>query len=180
MKIIHEMTLDVSRQGVQASIPLTQHDAGIHSLRIHLRNGAKELKLNKNIRATLWVAPDTYETVAVYTDNGAYPNTLECNITPFVTNNIGEFTAQLQLFEDGKRLFSAPEFIFVVKPDRTSGSEVLESTPYSAVVYAQQAAEAAAQAAMDAKDGIELIIGDLNEVMDSIIALEQSYIGGAV
>ena len=180
MKIIHEMTLDVSRQGVQASIPLTQHDAGIHSLRIHLRNGAKELKLNKNIRATLWVDSDTYEFVSVYTDDGAYPNTLEYNITPFVTNNIGEFTAQLQLFEDGQRLFSAPEFIFVVKPDRASGSEVLKSTPYSAVVYAQQAAEEAAQAAMDAKDGIELIIGDLNEVMDSIIALEQSYIGGAV
>lgn len=157
MKIIHEMTLDVSRQGVQASIPLTQHDAGIHSLRIHLRNGAKEIKLDKNIRATLWVAPDIYETVAVYTDNGAYPNTLECNITPFVTNNIGEFTAQFQLFEDGQRLFSAPEFIFVVKPDRTSGSEVLESTPYSAVVYAQQAAEAAADEAVKAANKLKSI-----------------------
>lgn len=180
MKIIHEMTLDVSRQGVQASIPLTQHDAGIHSLRIHLRNGAKEIKLDNPITAVLWVAPDTYESVKVYTQNGAYPNTLECDISPYVTNQVGEFTAQLQLFEDGSRMFSAPEFILLIKEDKTNGSAVITSPQYKAVVDAANAAQEAAQSAMDAKDSIELIIGDLNEVMDSIIALQESYIGGAV
>ena len=157
MKIIHEMTLDVSRQGVQASIPLTQHDAGIHSLRIHLRNGAKELKLNKNIRATLWVAPDTYETVVVYTDNGAYPNTLECELSPYVTNQVGEFTAQLQLFEEGTRVFNAPEFVMLIREDKTSGTEVLNSPKYKAVVDAASAAEAAADEAVKAANKLKSI-----------------------
>ena len=55
MKIIHEITLDLAQRGVQASVPLTQSDAGMHSLLIRLRNGSKEVKITGNLTATLWV-----------------------------------------------------------------------------------------------------------------------------
>ena len=144
MKIIHELTLDVSRQGVQASVPITQHDTGTHVLLMHLRNGSKEIKLNSSLTATLYLSNDSYEIVTVYTENGAHPNTLECNVTPYMSKNVGEITAQLQIFEGADRVFSAPEFMLVVKEDRASRSKVAESTPFTAVVAAQQAAEASA------------------------------------
>lgn len=153
MKIIHEITLDVARHGIQASIPLTQHDAGMHSLLIHLRNGSREIKLSEDITATLYVSNDTYEDVIVYTENGAYPNTLECNITPYITKDTGEYTAQLQIYESGTKLFSAPEFTLIIKTDRSKDSQVLSSTPYAAVINARDAAAAsAAQAAKIAED----------------------------
>lgn len=153
MKIIHEITLDVARHGIQASIPLTQHDAGMHSLLIHLRNGSREIKLSEDITATLYVSNDTYEDVIVYTENGAYPNTLECNITPYITKDTGEYTAQLQIYESGTKLFSAPEFTLIIKTDRSKDSQVLSSTPYAAVITARDAAAAsAAQAAKIAED----------------------------
>jgi hypothetical protein len=71
MKIIHELTLDVSRQGVQASVPITQHDTGIHVLLIHLRNGSKEIRLNSSLTATLYLGNDSYEVVTVYTEDGS-------------------------------------------------------------------------------------------------------------
>ena len=144
MKIIHELTLDVSRQGVQASVPITQHDTGTHVLLMHLRNGSKEIKLNSSLTATLYLSNDSYEIVTVYTENGAHPNTLECNVTPYMSSNVGEITAQLQIFEGADRVFSAPEFMLVVKEDRASRSTVAESTPFTAVVAAQQAAETSA------------------------------------
>ncbi len=152
MKIIHELTLDVSRQGVQASVPITQHDTGIHVLLIHLRNGSKEVKLNSSLTATLYLDNDSYEVVTVYTEDGAYPNTLECNVTPYMSSNVGELTAQLQIFEGAERVLSAPEFMLVIKEDRASGSNVLSSTPYAAVVAAKAAAEDAAEKAEKAKN----------------------------
>ena len=151
MKIIHELTLDVSRQGVQASVPITQHDTGTHVLLIHLRNGSKEIKLNSSLTATLYLSNDSYESVTVYTENGAHPNTLECNVTPYMSSKVGEVTAQLQIFEGADRVFSAPEFMLVIKKDRASGSNVAQSTPFAAVVAAQQAAEYAAEQAEEAK-----------------------------
>jgi multidrug efflux pump subunit AcrA (membrane-fusion protein) len=144
MKIIHELTLDVSRQGVQASVPITQHDTGIHVLLIHLRNGSKEVKLNSSLTATLYLGNDSYEVVTVYTEDGAYPNTLECNVTPYMSSNVGELTAQLQIFEGADRVLSAPEFMLVIKEDRASRSNVLGSTPYAAVVTARDAAQTSA------------------------------------
>lgn len=155
MKIIHELTLDVSRQGVQASVPITQHDTGTHVLLMHLRNGSKEIKLNSSLTATLYLSNDSYEAVTVYTENGAHPNTLECNVTPYMSSNVGEITAQLQIFEGADQVFSAPEFMLVVKEDRTSGSKVAQSTPFAAVVAARDEARAASGQAETAKNAAE-------------------------
>lgn len=150
MKITHEITLDVSRQGVQASIPITQHDSGIHSLLIHLRNGSKEIKLDDSLTATLYLSNDSYENVTIYTENSAYPNCLECYVTPNMTSETGEYTAQLQIFQGADRLISAPEFLLMVKVDRSANSTVLSSSPFAAVVSARDAAEASAQVAESA------------------------------
>lgn len=147
MKITHEITLDVSRQGVQASIPITQHDSGIHSLLIHLRNGSKEIKLDDSLTATLYLSNDSYENVTIYTENSAYPNCLECYVTPNMTSETGEYTAQLQIFQGADRLISAPEFLLMVKVDRSANSTVLSSSPFAAVVSARDAAIRAAEQA---------------------------------
>ena len=168
MKIIHEITLDVSRHGIQASIPLTQHDAGMHSLLIHLRNGSREIKLSEDITATLYVSNDTYEDVIVYTDNGAYPNTLECNITPYITKDTGEYTAQLQIYENGTKLFSAPEFTMIIKADRSNDSQVISSPPFAAVITARDAARSAASDAQKSAEEVENTAKDLREELGNI------------
>lgn len=165
MKIIHELTLDVSRQGVQASVPITQHDTGTHVLLMHLRNGSKEIKLNSSLTATLYLSNDSYEIVTVYTENGAHPNTLECNVTPYMSSKVGEITAQLQIFEGADRVFSAPEFMLVVKEDKSSGSTVAGSTPFAAVVAAQQAAETSASRAERAES--EAVAAEGNAVLSA-------------
>ena len=40
MKIIHEITLDLSRHGVQCAIPVAQHEVGMRRLIIRMRNGS--------------------------------------------------------------------------------------------------------------------------------------------
>ena len=48
MKIVTEITLDLSRQGIQCSVPITQHDAGTRRVVVHLRNGSKPVILNEH------------------------------------------------------------------------------------------------------------------------------------
>ena len=180
MKIILEITLDVSKKGVQASVPLIQHDSGIYSLHIHLRNGAKEVKLNGLFTAVLWVSNDTYEPVTIYTEDGVYPNTLECNISPYVTKEAGEFEAQLQIFEYGSKMFSAPEFRFSIRTDISGNSEVLSGPPYQAVVQAELNAKASALAAEEAKKEILETAGDLNTGLQAILAIQEALMNGGI
>ena len=186
MKIIHELTLDVSRQGCQASVPLTQHDAGIHSLLIRLRNGSKEIKLNGSLTATLFLSNDTSEPMTVYTENGAYPNCLECLVSPYMTSQFGELSAQLQIFEGTDRIFGSPEFMFAIREDTASGSGVASSTPFAAVVLAEAGAAASAARAEEAAEGAERAVSEAIDVRvvpnfaNVIVGNEKEWDGRAV
>lgn len=180
MKIIREITLDVSKQGVQASVPLIQHDSGIYYLLIHLRNGAKEVKLSGLFTATLWVSNDTYEPVTLYTEDSAYPNTLECNISPYVTKDAGEFKAQLQIHEYGNKMVSAPEFMFSIRKDISGNSEVLTGAPFQAVAQAELNARQAANDAVQAKNEILATAGDLNAGLRAILAIQEELKNGGI
>ncbi len=143
MKIIHEVTLDVSRQGVQCAIPITQHDAYVHRLIIHLRDGPELLKLSAHDKAELYVDTDTYEDVQIYLENSVYPDCLVYDISPFVSQESGEHRAILQIHNEvnGETFMYSPEFALHIKKDMTSSSKILSSPQYSAVLKALLAAE---------------------------------------
>lgn len=141
MKITHEITLDVARHGVQATIPLTQHEAGVHRLIFDLYNGSVPIVFGDRDRAVLYVDGDIYDSCIVYTENGAYPNCIVCNLSAIVTKDIGERGAVLQIYKDSDTIAYSPEICLVVREDKTNGSKVLNSPQYSAVVKAQLAAE---------------------------------------
>lgn len=141
MKIIHEITLDVSRQGVQAVIPLAQHSAGVHRLIFTLRNGSVPIAFGDRDGATMFVEGDVIEGCTLYTDNGAYPNSIICDISAGVTSHAAQRRAVLQLYKDDEAFTYSPEIMFNVSKDITSGSKVQESPQYGAVVKAAFAAE---------------------------------------
>lgn len=141
MKINHEITLDVARHGVQATIPLTQHEAGVHRLIFDLYNGSVPIEFGDRDRAVLYVDGDIYDSCVVYTENGVYPNCIVCDLSAIVTHDVGEKGAVLQIYKDSDSIAYSPEICFVIREDKTNGSKVLNSPQYSAVVKAQLAAE---------------------------------------
>lgn len=155
MTIIHDFTLDVSRQGVQCTVPLTQHDVGVHRLIIRLCNGGNPLPLNERNGAVLYSEGDRYEGCTVYTAQGAHANCIVCDLGAEATAKAGTFKAVLRIYEGGDKLLYSPQLAFSVRDDITSGSLVLSSPQYAAVVKAQCAAEQYASAAQNASDSAE-------------------------
>lgn len=158
MKINHEITLDVARHGVQATIPLTQHEAGVHRLIFDLYNGSVPIEFGDRDRAVLYVDGDIYDSCIVYTENGVYPNCIVCDLSAIVTHDVGEKGAVLQIYKDSDSIAYSPEICFIIREDKTNGSKVLNSPQYSAVVKAQLAAEQyallAEQYAQEADDAV--------------------------
>ncbi|MBQ8140624.1 MAG: hypothetical protein IJ038_02895 [Clostridia bacterium] len=141
MKIIHEITLDVSRQGIQCSVPVTQHDAGVHRLIIHLRNGSAPLSLSENDSAVIHFDTDVIDAAAVYTSESAYPSCIVYDLTLRATAEYGEHKAVLQIYKGEERIMFTPVILLSIRKDTTSSSGVLTSSQYSAVVKAAQLAE---------------------------------------
>lgn len=141
MKIFHDIALDVSRQGVQAVIPLAQHSAGVHRLVFTLRNGSVPIVFGERDGASLYVEGDIIDGCTVYTNNSAYPNCIVCDISAGVASKSGQLRAVLQLYKDDEAFTYSPEIMFNVSRDLTNGSKVQESPQYGAVVKAAFAAE---------------------------------------
>lgn len=141
MKTERNITLNLARQGIQASIPLTQHDAGTHRVIIRLRNGSKPVVLDKDDRAVLYIDTDSYEHVDVFTDDENYKNCLVYDVSAYTTMASGETVAVLQIYRSADRTTYSPKFAFSVDKDITEGTQVLNSPAYSAVLRAQLAAE---------------------------------------
>ena len=149
MKTERNITLNLARQGIQASIPLTQHDAGTQRLVIRLRNGSEQVILDKNDKAVLYIDTDSYEHVDVFTEGDKYENCLVYDVTAFTTLNVGETVAVLQIYRDADRTLYSPKFAFMIDKDITQGTKVQRSPAYSAVIRAQLAAERYAKQAED-------------------------------
>ncbi len=169
MKIIREFTLDVSRHGVQCTVPVVQHDAGVHRLVIHVRNGHEPVVFGEGDRAVLYLDKDQYDPVTVYTENGAYPNSIVYDVTPRATETDGEYRAVLQIYTCADSICYTPEFLFSIKKDMTEGTAVLSSPQYAAVVRAQNAAEEYARQAQEAKNDTAAMLGEkISEVTEYI------------
>ena len=173
MRVTHEITLDLSRQGIQCSIPITQNDAGAHKVVIRLRNGACPIALEENDQAVLYIDNDIWEPTLVYTNNGAYPNSIVYHMSPNVTAEAGEHTAVLQIYKSAESITFSPRFTFTITQDITMGSRVLFSPQYAAVIKAQQAAEQYAREAEEVKDSLkEIVEGEISKVNDAVNELD--------
>lgn len=166
MKIITEITLDLSRQGVQASVPINQHDAGARRLLFHLRNGGKPIKLEATDTAVLYIAGDRFEPLVVYTEDGAYPNSIVYDISPNASAQAGEFLAQIQIYKAVENITFTPKFMLLVSEDDTNSSGVLSSPQYAAVIKAQLAAEQYSKEAEGFAKSAEEKVGSAEEAAD--------------
>lgn len=122
MKIIHEVTLDVARQGVQVTVPITQYDKGVHRLIVHLRNGADPVKIdNRQHTIAILSENNILESVYTYAEESAYPNCLVYDIGSGVALAAGRHEATFQIFGlDGNILFS-PQLAFQVRENPHNG-----------------------------------------------------------
>ena len=152
MKIIHNIALDVSRQGIQATIPITRGENGVRKLIITLRNKGEPIELTEYDSAALYLDTDAFEPVIVYTSNGAYPNSLVYDVTANASATAGCKRATIQISRYSAAIgstsiaFSA-DIAFNVCNNSTYDSAVLDSPPYAAVLVAQMATEQQAIAA---------------------------------
>ena len=173
MRVTHEITLDLSRQGIQCSIPITQNDAGAHKVVVRLRNGVSPISLDENDQAVMFIDNDIWEPTLIYTNNGAYPNSIVYHISPNVTAEAGEHRAVLQIYKSAENITFSPQFTFAITQDITMGSKVLFSPQYAAVIKAQQAAEQYAKEAEEVKDSLKDIVdGEISKVNNAITELD--------
>jgi hypothetical protein len=179
MVITRYITLDVSRQGVQASIPITQHDAGTLRLLIQLRNGTTPIEPNEHMTAVLYIDTDVFDPVTIYTKDGAYPYYLEYNVSPMASKEAGEHKVVLKLYSGVDQIYASPEILFVVRRDLTN-STGLSSDKYSAVVQAKNDAENYANsAANSAKDAEEAATNAAENAVNEANARLQGYVDDA-
>jgi hypothetical protein len=141
MEIIHNIALDVSRQGIQASIPITRGENGVRKLVITLRNKGAPIELVEGDSAVLYLDTDAFEPVIVYTNKGVYPNSLVYDVTANASATIGQKKATIQISRAYGRITYSPEILLLVTENGTYNSQVLNSPPYAAVLKAQAQAE---------------------------------------
>lgn len=159
MVITHNITLDVARHGIQAVIPVTQHDANSHRIIIKLKNGGVPITFEEDDRAVAylnWGKDDSYETVVRSKNDPISPNTLVLNLTPNATSVTGEVDVTIQVYSstNSENIYSAPTFTLCVAQDTTSGSNVATSTPYGDILRIKAEMESYAN---DVKDVAEAI-----------------------
>lgn len=141
MKIIHNIALDVSRHGVQAAIPITKGENGIHRLVVTLRNKGVPIAFDDRDTAVIYFDTDTFDPVTIYTKDGVYPNSLVYDVTARASAEAGAKKATFQIFTRSLDTTFTADIAFNVCDNRTYRSEVLGSPPYAAVLKAAAAAE---------------------------------------
>lgn len=141
MEIIHNIALDVSRHGVQAAIPITRGEVGVHRLVITLRNKGEPIKLTKDDTAVVYLDTDMFEPAIVYTEDGVYPNSIVYDVSARAASVTGARKVTVQLSRTANHMYFSADIIFKVCQNNTYGSAVLDSPPYAAVLKAQTAAE---------------------------------------
>ncbi|MBQ8345351.1 MAG: hypothetical protein IJY42_03690 [Clostridia bacterium] len=169
MKVIHNITLDISAQGVQAIVPITQNDVGTHQLCVRLQNGSEAITFSQREHAVLHVPDgDIWDPVTVYTEQGAYPNRLIYHVSAAVSAQSGMRTAIFQILNEEGGLLYSPEVVFSVRTDLTLGSVVASSAPYAAVIQAQTAAEEAARSAETAMEAAEEALAETEAALTKV------------
>ena len=124
MKINHEITLDLSRQGIQVTIPLTQFDIASHRVVIHLRNGSKPVKIDPRQHAIAVPSVGGLESVYTYAEESAYPNCLVYDVSNTITGTPGIHEATIKVLGLDGSVLGTPKLAFMVREDLTAESMI--------------------------------------------------------
>lgn len=184
MRITHNIILDVSKQGVQATVPITQHDAGVHQIVALLRNGTEAVLLTEEDSAALYIPDaDIFDPATVYTEESALPCRLAYDISAAASAKVGMRRAVFNVTDGRGMILYSPEIALSVRADLTEGSAVTTSPPYAAVIQAQRAAEDAAAEAEsfveEAQAAVAEAEGFAEEAAKSVIEAETAVAGAA-
>lgn len=184
MRITHNIILDVSKQGVQATVPITQHDAGVHQIVALLRNGTEAVVLTEEDSAALYIPDaDIFDPVTVYTEESALPCRLAYDISAAASAKVGMRRAVFNVTDGRGMILYSPEIALSVRADLTEGSAVTTSPPYAAVIQAQRAAEDAAAEAEgfveEAQAAVAEAEGFAEEAAKSVVEAETAVAGAA-
>lgn len=151
MIITHNIDLDVSRQGVQATIPITRGENGARRIVFRLRNKGVPIVFEPKDTATLYFNSDAFDPIVVY------PNCLLYDVTAQASAEVGVRNAKLQISAPSMSMVYSAEIAFNVCENETYKSNVLNSPPYAAVIKASLIAEENAYNAEAAKEAAEVI-----------------------
>ena len=168
MEIIHNIALDVSRHGVQAAIPITRGEVGVHRLVVTLRNKGVPIIFDEGDTAVVYIDNDTFDPATIYTKNGAYPNSIVYDVTARASNKLGVNTATFQISHPSMKMMFTADIVFNVCDNRTYKSEVLDSPPYAAVLKAQHQAEELCKQAEDKIESVEPRLNELKQDVDDL------------
>ena len=149
MDIIQRLTLDVSRDGIQANVIAVQGERGVRSLVISLRNGSQAVALDHAYGAALkGVKPDggeLFNSCVVYTKDGVFPNAIVYHMTEGTVAAAGSFTVRLMVWNKiGETLYS-PEFSITVKANERLDNEDVPKDEFTAFIQAMAEAQATAK-----------------------------------
>lgn len=157
MVITHNITLDVARKGIQAVIPVTQHDINSHRIIIKLKNGGVPISLSNNTEAAAylhWIDSDTFETVNVRdNDDPAMPNVLVFTLTSITTEKVGDVDVTLQIYSNSENFYFAPTFTLCVSKNPTKDTQVASSPAYADIIRIREEIEGYAYDAESAAEG---------------------------
>lgn len=148
MVITQKLTLDVARDGVQGNVILVQGERGSRAIAVTLRCGKVPIALGSGQTAALrGIKPDggeLFNACVVYTEKGAYPNTILYHVTEGTVAAAGTYTVRLTIWNvDGDILWS-PEFSITVKDNASLDSEVGSQNEFTALIDAAAQAQRAA------------------------------------
>lgn len=134
MQIIHRLTLDTKKQGIQAAIPLTANDSASHILIFDFCGDEKNVSIPEGSTAVFYaLKPDGSEIMnscVCYGENGAYPNTVVYTVTPETSAMPGRVNARL-IVSDESTVYYSPRFELRVEDNEFLDADIASSSEYT-------------------------------------------------
>ena len=151
MTITHKLTLDVARDGIQGNIVLVKGERASRDISFALRNGKSSVELGEGYSAALrGIKPDgteLFNSCAVYTEKGVYPNTVRYHITEQTVAVEGNFTVRLLIWDNQGAVLWSPEFSITVKEHGSLDSDIGSQSEFTALIDAAVQSQNAAKEA---------------------------------
>ena len=145
MEIIHKLTLDVGKQGLQAVLPITLDDSNSHVLMITLSSEGKHVPIPEGVSAAFYCKkPDGTEALlpaVCYSSEGALPDTVVCPLTITVAQAVGLARARIMIGNTESTLYS-PAFGIRIEHNEFTDSDYPSSSEYSALLQFVEESEA--------------------------------------
>lgn len=134
MQIIHKLTLDTKRQGIQASIPITAADENSHVLIIDFCANEESVTIPEGSSAVFYAAKEDggeiMNSCVCYSESGAYPNTVVYTVTPETISGVGRVRARI-IVSDKHTIYYSPRFELCVEDNEFQGSSFEKSSEYT-------------------------------------------------